>query len=647
MLMTAWIRRRLADRAVDDGFTLVELVVAMFITLLVMSSLLGIVVQGLSSVAKSKQRQEATAQANGAMEKLRAVPYASLTSPVGPQSVAAGDPNLDYTSTPPRLLLSTAAGCPATPSSCEQLIVNSFSPAKVTSVVDGVTYTVTTYVSIPNVTTSGAQPFSLTAFVSYKSNVSGGPQTSVQHSTTFSPNGCLSIMTHPFSGPCQTYFTIQAGLSDTGVSVTKAHANPSAASPDPLHPNAINGINLGDGVGEIDLGMPTLSTNLLIEQTVSGKGTVATTDGRQISDSGSLLASTGGTTANASVDTDPSTTTQPSSTPPAVAQNYTPLTTTGAGGSLTVTPISAGTGQISAGTAADSTLCIGGDAAGSPLSTGVSPTPGYRPCVSGKVQPGGIAGTIAYQAMSSSGPILAGGAFQAATFNAAQLDPWSTAARAVSAHLTTANSSACTTSPGASGTGCGEAHASRTIDHAYFGGVPSVSTASPAVAGTAFSTSWSVSNLVEDAYAESGTGARTPAVYTRTGQLTYWCPTLCGLAAGVNYKTVTLTGTPGLTKTYAAEKYTSTYTQPNGTMTFIVQSTITVTQPTLVASVPDAACKTAACTYAATDAQGILGQTTYTVNFTDNSGTTTELTSFVVVANLGGLIAQSSMKVAM
>jgi type II secretory pathway pseudopilin PulG len=638
--MIRWLRGRLdKSGASDEGFTLVELVVAMFITLLVMSSMLGIVVESLSSVARSKQRQAATALANAAMEKLRALPYASLTSPVGPQTVAAGDANLNYASTPPRLLLSTATGCPSTPSSCEQLIVNSFSPATVTSVVDGVSYVITTYVSIPNVTTSGAQPFSLTSFVSYTSPVSRGTQTSVQHSTTFSPNGCLSIMTHPFSGPCQTYFTIQAGLSDSGVSVTKVHANPSAAAPDPLHPNAINGINTGDGVGELDLGLPTLSTNLLIEQTVSGKGTVASTDGRQMSDIGSLLTSTGGVTANAAVDTDPSTTTQPSSTPAAISQSSTPLSTTGLGGTLTVTPISADTGQISAGTAADSTLCSGGDASGSPLTTGISPTPGYRPCVSGKVQPSGTAGTIVFQALNSLG-------FAAANFIAAQLDPWSTAARAVSAHLTTANSSACTTSPGATATGCGEAHASRTIDHAYFGGVPSVSTPSVPVTGTAFSTSWSVSNLVEDAYAESGTGARTPASYSRSGQVNVWCPSNCGLAAGVNYKTVTLTGVPGSTQTVVGDPYTTTYTRPNGTMTFTVQSTVTVTQPTLTASVPDATCKTAACSYAATDPQGILGQTTYTVLFTDSSGNTTELTSFVVVANLGGLIAQSSMKVA-
>jgi hypothetical protein len=125
-----------------------------------------------------------------------------------------------------------------------------------------------------------------------------------------------------------------------------------------------------------------------------------------------------------------------------------------------------------------------------------------------------------------------------------------------------------------------------------------------------------------------------------------WCPNNCGLAAGVNYQTVTLTGVPGSTQTVVGDPYTTTYTRPNGTMTFTVQSTVTVTQPTLTASVPDATCKTAACSYAATDPQGILGQTTYTVLFTDNSGNTTELTSFVVVANLGGLIAQSSMKVA-
>lgn len=59
-------------RPTEDGFTLIELSVAMFITLLVLTALAGSFIGSLSGVALAKQRQAATGLATGVMEQLRA-----------------------------------------------------------------------------------------------------------------------------------------------------------------------------------------------------------------------------------------------------------------------------------------------------------------------------------------------------------------------------------------------------------------------------------------------------------------------------------------------------------------------------------------------------------------------------------------------
>ena len=72
------LRRRL--RPTEDGFTLIELSVAMFITLLVLAALAGSFIGSLSGVALAKQRQAATGLATGVMEQLRATDYGTLSA---------------------------------------------------------------------------------------------------------------------------------------------------------------------------------------------------------------------------------------------------------------------------------------------------------------------------------------------------------------------------------------------------------------------------------------------------------------------------------------------------------------------------------------------------------------------------------------
>jgi len=79
---------------------------------------------------------------------------------------------------------------------------------------------------------------------------------------------------------------------------------------------------------------------------------------------------------------------------------------------------------------------------------------------------------------------------------------------------------------------------------------------------------------------------------------------------------------------------------------FIEYSQITVAAPTLTTYTAANCALAAGCSAGGSLTAGIVGQTTYIINYIDNAGTVTESTSFVVVANLGGLVAQSTMKVA-
>ncbi len=98
---TEAVRRRAAAARTgppDAGFTLVELVVAMVVTLIVVTALIGVFLSSLSGVALAKQRQAASSLATGVMEQIRALDYGTLSAGM-PCSDLAGDPRVAITGT--------------------------------------------------------------------------------------------------------------------------------------------------------------------------------------------------------------------------------------------------------------------------------------------------------------------------------------------------------------------------------------------------------------------------------------------------------------------------------------------------------------------------------------------------------------------
>jgi len=75
--MVRGIRRNVLNQR-EEGFTLVELVVAMFILGIVLIALIGVQLSAMITITDATRRQQATSYANEAMETLRAMPWDTL-----------------------------------------------------------------------------------------------------------------------------------------------------------------------------------------------------------------------------------------------------------------------------------------------------------------------------------------------------------------------------------------------------------------------------------------------------------------------------------------------------------------------------------------------------------------------------------------
>ena len=580
-------RRALASTH-DAGFTLIEIIVAMVVVVIVMTALLGVLVSSLQTVAQARQRQTATALATRSLEQLRALPYAVVTGPDSTYTPNAGyvtgsAPN--YTFAPPASMLAGVS---------ETLVVNKYSGMRLapSPVLDNVSYTVDRYVT-KGAIAAGQQAYNLTALVSWKSSPSAITRTIVERSTTFSPTGCLSTAQHPFSGPCQAYFTGQAGQNAVAFQVT----DPTDSSAD------IQGLN-----GRlVELSLPDLSTNLQIEQTASGTSNIATSGVRTL---GATPAGAGNLPAAASVDSDPS----------SVPGQLVTSSVSQVNGSVSLSGIVAGVGTLSAtpGTSsgtvwsaigANSSYCQDPTLTGSTgLTTGPTSTT-LGPCSSAKTT-ASVGGTITYT--------TPGGKVVSLLTLGAAPNPSSAVAARISNLASNANASACvgtTTAPG-----CVHAAVSRSVGTLTVGSATGGNGPAAMTSGI-----FNISGLAETAEAERGVGAASAATFTRAGSVNYW--------NGSTYTTISLAWNLFASVTIAP--VTITYT---GGTTVTEESTITV-QPLTQSTTTD--CTTTACVSAVNGAGSLVALTTFTVI----SGGTT-VTTFALLSNLGGVMAQSTYKAA-
>jgi len=586
-------RQRRALASHDAGFTLIEILVALFLTLVIMAALLGVLVSSLRTVAQARQRQTATALATQTLERLRALPYDSVTGPDAVAYPVSTIPALQwaplaagvYTFTPPASLL---------PGVAEPLVVNHYSGKAVTQLIDGVTYTVQTYVTKPAPTTAGEQAYNLTALVSWTSPTVPAGRTIVQRSTTFSPPGCLSTAQRPFSAPCQAYFTAQAGMAAAGFSVTNSV-------------DSAQDIFGFDGSKALQLNLPMLSTNLQIEQTASGSASSVTSGVRAVA---GTTATSGSNSAAVAVDSDPSSTPNQSATA-TIGQSSTPVTLSGFGGTLSARPTGGDTGNAWAAIQAEDGVCPDGTQAGAGLLTG--PSGSLRPCAAANSHQLGAGGAIDYSSLSGD------------SMSVLSLSPAPYISRAVAAQLATTNGEACIAGT-AGPPGCAHSSAYRSLGYLVVGAPPG-GVGPPALTSGVFN----VTGLTENILAERGIAAGAPT-YSRAGTLNIW--------NGSGYTPVDLGAykLPGVNPPpWVIPTVMIAY--PDG-LTIKVEGSVSIQRPTNTTS-GLAPCKAVACVAQVSGAGIVHAQTVFTVN---QGGT--DIASFVVVSDLGGLIAQSTYKAA-
>lgn len=364
--MRSVIRRRIAQSQ-DEGFTLVEIILAMFIVVSVMTAVLGVMVSTLSTLAQARQRQSGSALATESLESLRALPYATVTS--GAAAGCDASLGLSATSTYVTVVGATKTFTPPAslvPGPAEQLIVNTQSPCARTVTQGATTYTVLQYVTV----SSTSDGFNLTSIATWKKH-NGAVTSSVERSQTFSPAGCLLDTLHPFSGPCQAAFSAR-GSSDTfSLTVTQV---------DPLDPSIV--------LAEIGvLTLPAVSSGLEVEQTVSLTSTAVGAGAQDAAGSGVVT----------------SRVQEANSDPTSGSLRSYAVTDTVPGGSLSPTPAafsaSSSSTELAGDVAANTTVCAMPTATGT-LAVSTGPTGELRPCGRAKVSgPGNATATLSGQSL--------------------------------------------------------------------------------------------------------------------------------------------------------------------------------------------------------------------------------------------------------
>jgi type II secretory pathway pseudopilin PulG len=204
------IRARVRDG--EEGFTIVELMVALSLIVVLLVALAYTATIAFSDVALARQRQSANGLASQVIEEVRALPFDTLKKGLSSNDpTIATDTNITACGTDkcyksePIPMSGYASGTTIQP------LVNH----RQTITVGPTAYTVRTYVTYYQ-SNKTSNTFRVTALVSWTATERAKASHKVEVQTVvFSPSGCLSTATHPFAAPCQP-FLYSTATSDQG-----------------------------------------------------------------------------------------------------------------------------------------------------------------------------------------------------------------------------------------------------------------------------------------------------------------------------------------------------------------------------------------------------------------------------------------------
>lgn len=592
------IRGRWAPRArqADDGFTLIELIVAMFVIAVVLLALVFVQTSALVTTAQSRQRTQATAVGNQVMEELRALPWLTLEKGTHANFVTAsgGDPNIvagkfrpvNDPSITETIISSSAQALDALPLSGRN--------GTNLSVDVDVAVSSREFISRVYVTKAADTPdgvLTLTVITSWVNSGSGKPGSIMLRSEAYAPQGgCGDAANQPFLGACQAVFSGNGGT--TGPTTTITGAVPGEVAPgggsgsglpilpgSPVYAATMAGGQAGIGItsqqsAAVDSAITFAGARLLGEDAdvnfgLSGQSKISNAASNDVGAAGAAPANPSDVTS--------------------VGSASTLRDERGAFGIL----LSAGSGVTGAAKASTVASC----ATGIPLAA---------PC--------GAA-------------TLTGGSASSATFTADGTPftlfslPGGGSHKTFGARFTSTAGSAdvgCTTLTGA---GCVSAGASRTVGFASFAAGPWAE--SGPQSGLVM-----ISGLSDSVRVERGTSQRTvDAVQARSGSISIW--------NGSSYTIQPVSSTTSTTLTSAP------VTWADAGMTVEATAVVTVTPGMSIASnIDPAACTAEGCVIDA-DAGTVTVAVTYTV--TDAAGTSS---AFVASTSMGTSRANAAYKAA-
>ncbi|MGI8616415.1 MAG: type IV pilus modification PilV family protein [Actinomycetota bacterium] len=201
----------------ERGFTILETVIALMVVFASLTALTYTVSNGFRYTGYGRDRIQASGIANRIMEDIRGLAYAKITNGI-PTSELAAD--------------SRAANCSGTFrfESCagEKIVSSTFDAAYTAAwllphtgnlAVGNLDVTYSTYITNDTPTTT---PYRVTVIVQWTNGaIPNAPNNSVRLQSLFwSPDGCVSSITHPFAAPCQPFFYGQVDAPQATMSVT-------------------------------------------------------------------------------------------------------------------------------------------------------------------------------------------------------------------------------------------------------------------------------------------------------------------------------------------------------------------------------------------------------------------------------------------
>lgn len=233
--------RRCPPMAGDSGMTLFEVVFAIVLFSIVLTSFAAVVFNALNSMRTTRNQQAVTQFASQAFEAIRALPYDTLSAGLAVDD-ARTDPAITWIGPDAYLDDYRVLTSSATPNgSALNPHVRVGGPANPDLVVNGVAYTVAAYpvfcyqpksdpTACKPARNLGSDSMLIRLVVDVRWTDRGAPRTWRTSSYVFSPDGCQPNISHTFSGPCEPFFYAYADISAGLLSARPAVDYPDARS---------------------------------------------------------------------------------------------------------------------------------------------------------------------------------------------------------------------------------------------------------------------------------------------------------------------------------------------------------------------------------------------------------------------------------